>query len=141
MNTSRLIQAAQNMIARHEGLRLKPYQCTAGKLTIGYGRNLEDNGISEEEARLLLTADTQAAYNQLLEHPWFDELNDTRKLVLIDMCFNLGFPRLMKFKKMLTALLNHDYTEAANQMLDSRWAVQVGGRADRLAGIMREGHL
>ncbi len=140
MNTSRLIQAAQNMIARHEGLRLKPYQCTAGKLTIGYGRNLEDNGISEEEARLLLTADTQAAYNQLLGRPWFDELNDTRKLVLIDMCFNLGFPRLMKFKKMLTALLNHDYTEAANQMLDSRWAVQVGGRADRLAGIMREGH-
>ena len=135
------IQAGRPLVAGHQGLQLKPYRCASGVCTIGYGRDLDNVGISQAEAEALLDADIQTACRQLEGLPWFDEQNEIRQQVLIDMCFNLGRPRLMGFKKMLTALLNHDHAEAANQMLASRWAVQVGGRADRLAAMMRQGHL
>ena len=67
---------------------------------------------------------------------WYRHLNDTRKMVLIDMCFNLGMPRLKKFKRMIAAMERIDYTNAAAEMLDSRWARQVGNRAIELADMM-----
>ena len=120
---------------------MKPWSCGAGRFTIGYGRDLYGVGISEIEAEILLDNDIQTVYRQLQGRPWFDEQDPIRQQVLIDMGFNLGLPRLLRFKKMLTALLNRDHIEAARQMLDSRWAVQVGGRAERLAAMMRQGHL
>ena len=134
-------ETARNLIARHEGLRLKPYKCTAGKLTIGYGRNLDAKGISTDEARTMLDADIRSAYDELVGRPWFDEQNNDRKAALMDMCFNLGLGGLMSFKKMIEALTNQDYDEAARQMLNSKWAVQVGRRAETLARIMRDGCL
>ena len=135
------IQARRPLVAGHQGLQLKPWACGAGRFTIGYGRDLYGVGISQSEAEILLDNDIQGVYRQLLGRPWFDEQNPIRQQVLIDMGFNLGLPRLQRFKKMLTALLNQDHIEAARQMLDSRWAVQVGGRAERLAAMMRQGHL
>ena len=134
------IKQATASIKVHEGLRLHPYKCTAGKTTIGYGRNLDDVGIDLAEAESLLQRDiTLTDVNLHRDFKFFKDLNDTRKAVLIDMAYNLGMNRFKKFRKMLTALENQDYSEAAHQMLDSRWANQVGKRADTLATKMVAG--
>ena len=124
----------------HEGERLKPYRCTAGKLTIGVGRNLEDRGITASEAAYLLGNDitsTQAALLRAL--PWVGELDDVRQRVLIDMAFNMGMPRLLTFKNTLGAIQRGEYQRGAAMMLDSRWARQVGQRAERLSRMMATG--
>lgn len=129
-----------NQIKLDEGFRAKAYTCSAGKLTIGYGRNIEDNGVTEEEAERMLLSDVNASYNELRRHfKWFPVLAARRQGVLINMCFNMGMPTLLKFEKMFTAIREGDYNEAAAQMLDSKWAKQVGERAERLAEEMRLG--
>jgi lysozyme len=128
------------MLKRHEGLKLKPYKDTVGKLTIGYGRNLDDVGISKEEAEMMLRNDfsrTMAAVRNNIA--FFDELDIDRQDVLLDMCYNLGIKKLLTFKKMLNFLSEHKYNEAAKEMLDSLWAKQVKGRASELALIMKGG--
>lgn len=132
-------QLLKTQLERHEGLRLKPYRDTVGKLTIGYGRNLDDVGIAPEEAELMLDNDIDAALKHLHTVDEFNELDPVRQAVITNMCFNLGFYGLMAFRKMWTAIERKDYREAAKQMLDSLWARQVGGRADELARIMRTG--
>ena len=129
-----------DQIKLDEGFRSKPYKCTANKLTIGYGRNIEDNGITESEAESLLLSDVKNTQIELLaKFEWFSMLKGSRQGVLINMCFNLGMPRLLKFKKMLAALSDHNYNEAAKQMLDSKWSRQVGDRSARLSNTMRKG--
>lgn len=121
-----------------EGLRLKPYRDSVGKLTLGIGRNLDDVGISEAEAEYLLGNDidrTIADLNRLL--PWWQGLDDTRRRVLLNMGFNLGVPGLLKFKNTLQAVQDGRYQDAAKGMLASKWARQVGDRAKRLAEMMR----
>lgn len=127
----------ESMLIRHEGLELKPYRCTAGKLTIGIGRNLDDVGITEAEARMMLNHDIQTRVTQLLKYKWFCSLSDTRKDIIIDMSF-MGIARLLEFKKMIKCLSNEDYPGAAKEMLDSKWASQVGNRAVELASMMIE---
>jgi lysozyme len=135
MNIARL----RERVKLDEGLRLKPYRCTAGKLTIGYGRNLEDNGISDEEAEYLLTNDLKfAAMETVAMFPTWDRLSDLRREVLVNMMLNLGATKLRKFKRMREALSREDYGSAAAEMLDSKWALQVGQRAERLAKQMRD---
>lgn len=124
----------------HEGVRLKPYRCTAGFLTIGVGRNLEARGITSEEADVLLRNDVVDVIAGLaMELPWIWELSDVRQRVLVDMAFNLGVEGLLQFKNTLAAIQAGDYKRAAAMMLDSRWASQVGGRARRLARMMETG--
>lgn len=130
-----------NQLKRHEGLRLKPYKCTAGKLTIGYGLNL-DAGITEKEADMLLVMRVDKVSFELLRRlptSINSVLNEPREGVLINMAFNIGVSGVFKFKKMIAALEVGDYDEAALQMMDSRWAVQVGNRAIELAEQMRTG--
>ena len=130
----------RSMLVLHEGLRLKPYRCTAGKLTIGVGRNLDDNGITQAEAFALLENDILAVEADLdRAWPWWREMTDARQQVLADMCFNLGLTRLGGFVNTLAAMKRGDYEAAANGMLASLWASQVGRRAQRLAKMMREG--
>ena len=129
----------EQQLMLHEGLRLKPYRCTAGKLTIGVGRNLDDKGISQDEALFLLANDIEGVIKQLDKHSWYTGLDPIRQKVLIDMAFNLGISGLLQFKKMIAAIELGDYGAAAEQMLDSRWARQVKTRADRLAEMMRTG--
>lgn len=135
-----LLERAKDSIRIHEGLRLKPYVDTVGKLTIGYGHNLDDNGISQAVADMILDEDAVVALNAATYAvPNFNELNETRQLALIDMGHNLGLPKLALFKKMIAALEQHDYEQAALEMLDSKWASQVGNRANVLAERMRTG--
>ena len=135
------IEPVATLIKKHEGLRLRPYKCTAGKLTIGYGRNLDDNGISEVEAEQMLHNDIQNCYAACLKFPFWNELNAARQAVLIDMCFNLGITKMKQFKKMLAALEIGAYYRAAHEMLDSHWARQVTSRATELAEIMEKGEI
>lgn len=132
----------KNMTKTFEGLRLKPYRCTAGKLTIGYGRNLDDVGISQAEADMLFERDfamAEAEVKRLCKEFGIDvdNLIEQRFYVLTDMMFNLGYNRLSKFKKFLYALKTGSYEAAANEMLDSNWAKQVGNRAIKLSTLMK----
>lgn len=128
---------AKQMLKRHEGLRLTVYECTAGKKTIGYGRNLEDRGITEQEAEQLLNNDIQAIEEQLRNSfDFYMGLTDTRKAVLIDLTFNIGLAGVKGFKKMLNALHKQNYVEAKKQLLDSRYATQVPNRALELAELL-----
>ena len=123
-----------------EGLRLKPYKCTAGALTIGYGHNLDANGITAEMAEELLKTDMALARMDVGANiPWVSKLCEARQFVLVDMCFNMGIKRLLTFKKMLAALQQDYFERAAAEMLNSKWAQQVGRRAEKLAEIMKKG--
>ena len=136
MNQNRL----EHRLTKDEGLRLKPYHCSAGKLTIGIGRNIEERGISQAEALFLLRNDIETCESELRANfTFFEELSDIRQEVLLNMCFNLGISRLKQFKKMIQALDQEDYARAAREMLDSRWANQVGKRAVQLAHEMKTG--
>lgn len=135
MNTHRL---AQDLI-RDEGLRLKPYRCTAGKLTIGVGRNLDDRGLTEQEALMLLDNDIKAFWGQLVTSlPWVMQAPEAVQEVLTNMCFNLGLAGLLGFRQTLALLQAGRYADAAAEMLRSKWAGQVGARAERLALRLRE---
>ena len=150
-------------LVQSEGLRLQVYQDTLGIDTIGVGRNLEDRGITKEEldtmdfpnieavyehgiteadAAYLLENDVQIVERELCQaHPCVDSLDAVRQLVLMDMAFNMGVPRLKKFKKMWAAVYDNDFATAAKEMLDSRWARQVKGRSTRLAHAMATGEM
>lgn len=130
----------EDQLIDHEGLELSLYKCTGDKWTIGVGRNLDDRGITEDEARYLLKNDIAIVEEELLRvKPSVADLDGVRQRILVDMGFNLGIPTLMKFQNMWTAIEDEDWIEAAEQMLDSRWAKQVGRRAIRLADAMRTG--
>lgn len=136
MNQTELIKE----LKRDEGVRLKPYQCTAGKTTIGVGRNLDDRGITEHEADHLLLNDIELVTVHLDKHiPWWRDMSDARQRVLANMCFNLGISGLLYFKNTLASMKAGKYNDAADGMLKSLWAKQVGNRAVRLAKMMREG--
>lgn len=124
----------------HEGFELMPYTDTVGKITIGVGRNLTDRGISEDEAIYLLKNDI-SLHKEELERtfPIVQSLDSVRYYVLLDMAFNMGIPRLQKFRRMWTYIQTSDYDKAAIEMLDSRWATQVGRRAKNLSIQMRTG--
>lgn len=129
----------EHLLIRHEGLRLKPYLDTVGKLTIGVGRNLDDMGISEAEALHLLRNDIETHRRELGRFPWFQRLDDTRQAVILNMHFNLGAARFNSFRKMIECLEEGDYVSAAGEMLNSRWAAQVGDRARELSTMMMRG--
>jgi lysozyme len=129
---------AKEMIKMHEGYSSTVYDCPAGKPTIGFGRNLE-RGITLREAEYLLDNDIQLTKNSLCCCTWWDNLNEVRKDAVIDMTYNLGITRLLKFKKMITAIKAKNFTLASAEMLDSKWAFQVGNRAITLAELMRTG--
>lgn len=128
-----------DLLLRHEGMRLRPYLCTAGKLTIGVGRNLDDIGISESEAFLLLNNDIERCIKDAKAYEWYVKLNDARKAIIICMIFNIGAPKFFGFKRMIEALANSDYNLAAKEMLSSQWSKQVGKRSVELAAIMKTG--
>ena len=129
-------------IKKEEGFRAKVYKCTAGKNTIGFGRNLDDNGITYEEAEYLLKNDIKMVDTWLNDNvPIYANLTPERQFVLIDMCFNLGFVGVLKFRKMFEAIKAGEFAKAAAEMLNSKWAAQVGPRARKLARIMETGEM
>ena len=123
---------------RDEGLRLKVYKDSEGIETIGVGRNLQ-KGITREEAMFLLDNDIKAAIQDAMTFDWYNDLDEVRQRVIINMIFNLGLYKFGKFKKTIAAIKNQDWNTAADEMLNSHWARQVGIRARRLAKMMRTG--
>lgn len=135
-----MMETLRDQLIRHEGLKLKPYRCSAGKLTVGVGRNLDDVGITRDEAMYMLANDIARAKSEIFRAmPWIAAIDEARRDVLVNMCFNLGLARLLKFENTLALVSAGKYDEAADAMLQSKWASQVGGRATELAEIMRTG--
>lgn len=127
-------------LVKHEDKRSKPYRCSAGKLTIGVGRNLDDKGLRDDEIALMLDNDINDALADAMKLvPSFAKLSDGRQRVLVEMAFNLGIARFAKFKKFLAAVDAGDVDRAHAEMLDSAWTTQVGQRAHTLARLWREG--
>ena len=139
--TEALMNRIKAQLFRHEGLKLKPYRCTAGKLTIGIGRNLDDRGISQKEAYAMLERDIQDCEQWLIDKipEIYNNLDEVRQSVLLNMCFNLGIKGLLEFKNTLAFIDAGDWERAANGMLASKWAKQVGRRAIELSEMMRKG--
>lgn len=132
--------ALMNQLSTDEDVKLKPYRDSVGKLTIGIGRNLDDVGITRNEAFALLANDVARVERELDKTlPWWRQMPEARQQVLANMCFNMGMDRLLGFQHMLAALQVGHWDEAAAEMLDSKWAKQVGNRAQRLATMMRNG--
>jgi lysozyme len=129
------------LLKQHEGYRSKAYKDTVGILTVGYGTNLESRKFTEAECAKWMLEDLKSIENELqttvlpfamLDHP-------VRRDVLIEMGYNLGVEGLRKFKNMWTAIDARHFDQAAVEMLDSKWATQVGQRAQTLSRIMALG--
>jgi lysozyme len=120
-----------------EGVKLKPYTDTVGKLSIGVGRNLADNGLRMGEVEQMLENDVTDVVLQVGTLPCWNALSDVRQRVLAEMCFQLGFGGLKAFKKMFAAIDEGNFAQAAAEMLDSHWASQTSSRAYRLSQMMR----
>lgn len=131
----------KDLLIKHEGLRLQPYIDTVGKVTIGVGRNLTDIGITPDEALVMLEHDIATIKYQLNTYfKWYQNLDSHRQIAVINMAF-MGVGKLLLFKKFLAALQSGDFETAAKEMLDSKWAQQVGNRAKELSEIVRTGIL
>ncbi len=144
------------LLTLHEGFKPKTYRCTAGKLTIGIGHNLDarplpgigpDSKISLQKALAILEQDLSETIGELArEIPAMGMLAEARQAVLVDMAFNMGVAGLLKFRRFLSAIWRGAWDEATIEMFNSRWAFQVGDgpgkredRADRLSGMIRTG--
>lgn len=126
-----------DLLIKHEDLRTFPYTDTTGHLTIGVGHNLS-NGISIDEAMIILDDDINNKINDLKTYlPYYDSLPSKVQLVLIDMCFNLGIEGLLTFKNTLLLIKTGQYKKAADAMLKSLWARQVGNRAIEDSNILK----
>ncbi len=134
MNLERL----KDRIISHEGLRLKPYRDQLGFITIGIGRCLDKKGISKEEAFYLFFNDINDAVSEVSKRiGFYNNLDDSRQEVLIEMCFQMGIVGLLMFRRFLLFLEAGHYTQAADEMLDSLWAKQTPVRAKELSDIIK----
>lgn len=131
------------MLRRHEGVETHAYKCTAGKITIGVGRNIDPAGgigLSEDEILCMLENDIARTVFELgREFAFFSGLDDVRRDALIDLCFNVGITSLRNFKMANAAMAEDDYDKAADEYMDSRWASQVGNRAKEICAMIRTG--
>lgn len=132
-----MIDKLKQQLRKHEGLRLKPYRCTAGKLTIGYGRNIESNGISKQEAEIMLDNDIQICLQDMQTlFANFDNLPIDIQVVILNMRYNMGSTGIRAFKNMITAIEKQDWKNMAKNMKNSKWYEQVGNRAKELVSIV-----
>lgn len=139
MNIDRL----KKHLTRDEGKVPHAYTDSEGYLTIGVGRLIDrrkDGKLSEDEMNYLLDNDIHRHTGDLISaHPEVQSLDEVRQEVLVNMCFNLGIGKLNEFRKMWGYINADDFKAAADEMLDSKWATQVGLRATRLSAAMRTG--
>jgi len=135
------LQAFRNHLEWAEGREKRLYTDSVGKLSIGVGRNLEDVGLSDDEIDYLLENDMRRAVRDASSLSYWDSLSDVRKLVVADLCFNLGMSRFKGFVKANAALARGDWEAAADEMVDSKWYTQVGRRAKKLIFAMRHDRL
>ena len=124
-----------------EGFRERMYDCPAGKKTIGIGVNLEATPIPKAVAQEWVRHILNDINVEMAKHDWYRTLNHDRRVVIQDMCYQMGVSGVLAFKNMISAIENRDWERAANEMLDSRWAEQTPNRANRNANGMRTGGL
>ena len=137
MNRDRLI----DQLRLHEGVEKTVYDDSEGIPTMGVGRNLRDRGLSDDEIDYLLSNDIDIVVRELDNvMPWWKDLDEVRQRVLCDLVFNLGMPRFSGFKKSISYMKQQMWDQAADELLDSKWARQVGRRAERLSEMMRTGN-
>lgn len=129
----------RSMLMQDEGVRLKPYIDTRGKVTIGTGRCLDTTGITAQEAVYLLDNDILRARAASATFSWFPKLDPVRQDVVAAMVFNVGLEGFCAFKKLIAAVGGGNFDQAASEMLASTWASQVKGRAVRMAEMMKTG--
>ena len=135
-----ILKDVGELIMKHEGFSNKPYICTAGRQTIGYGRNISDKGITEAEAKHLLVNDINECYQDLKNiFDRFKDLSENRQSALIDMRYNLGSGGFRKFKKMIAAIKENDFKKASEEMKASLWFYQVKRRGETLYNMMKAG--
>ena len=142
------METLKQRIARHEGCRLIPYLDTTSNWTIGWGHKMESvspsilaDGITQEEADRLLIDDILKSYHGVSRLPAMvlNNCNEVRRGVLIEMCFQLGYSGVLKFKRMLRAIQNNDFERASREMIFSLWHEQTPARCQDLSEIMRRG--
>jgi len=129
-------------LKRHEGVRTHAYKCSADYITVGVGRNIDEDGglgLSDDEIDYLLANDIKRCKQELVALSWFVDLDEVRQDALINLCFNLGLTRLLGFRNAMAAMAEGDYEKAADEFLDSRWATQVGQRAVEVTNMIRSG--
>lgn len=129
-------------LKRHEGVKSHAYKCTANMITVGVGRNIDENGgigLSDDEIDYLLENDIKRCKQELISLSWFIDLDSVRQDAIVNLCFNLGLTRLMGFKNAMAAMAEGDYERAADEFYDSRWAKQVKSRADEVCEMIRTG--
>jgi lysozyme len=141
MTTAANLSLLLEDLKRDEGCSLYPYLDTAEppKTTIGFGRNLTDNGISQEEANTMLKSDMMATVDEMRIKFMGMDLGEGVERGLLNMAYNMGYPRLQRFEKMWAALKRRDFDLAAKEALNSKWSRQVGARAQRIAALIRLG--
>ena len=131
------------MLKRHEGVKSHAYKCSAGKVTVGVGRNIDENGgigLTDSEIDMLLANDIKRVEQELKDRfSWYRNLDSVRREAMIDIAFNLGITKLLGFKKALAAMESGDYYWASTEFNASRWAEQVGYRSDELCDMIETG--
>lgn len=142
MMTQEMKVSTKHMLLVHEGYSKYPYTDTQGHITIGIGYNLTDRGIDDTWINKQCEEDMNWCFMKLfMNFDWYSELNDVRQMALVNMCYNLGWRKFLTFKKMIAALSKEDFNTAAFELLDSKWAKQVGKRADDIAHMIKTGDL
>ena len=133
-----MAESPTEMLARHEGFRGRPYDCTAGKLSIGYGFNLDDWPLTEAECLPILESRMRRVRTDLANRiSYFFALPEAAQDVLVNMGYQLGVSGLLGFKRFLSALQAGKFEDAYHEMMQSRWAQQTPNRARELADIIR----
>tara|TARA_R100000231_G_scaffold50965_4_gene43123 strand:+ start:3716 stop:4189 length:474 start_codon:yes stop_codon:yes gene_type:complete len=118
-------------IKKHEGLVLFAYECSEGKTSLGYGRNLDDTGITEEEANYLLDNDVDKVIDNLDEYwPVWRDMPVQAQAVCIDMTFQMGITGFMNFRRTRALMEMGDFVGASEECLRSKWAEQTPSRAN-----------
>ena len=124
MDTSQLIECLKEA----EGSKQFAYTDSLGYITVGIGRCLDrrkGKGLSPEEQLYLLNNDIEDCKHDLQPFPWYQQLDDVRKCVMIELCFNLGIAGLLKFKNMIAAIQSKSWQKAVDELLDSTWSSQI----------------
>jgi lysozyme len=134
-----MLEKLRSDLKRDEGRRALPYRDSLGYLTIGYGHNLDAEGLCEAALSAQLDYDIETKAIAPLDRnlPWWRSQPEGVQRVLANLMFNLGPAKLLKFKQTLRFIEARQYKSAADSLLKSLYAKQVGQRAIRLAEILR----
>jgi lysozyme len=121
-------QNLKKCLLESEGYAKYAYQDSLGYWSIGIGRCIDKRvgkGLSDDEINYLLDNDISQCRAQLKSFDWYLIQDDVRKDVLVELCFNLGLPKLLKFNQTLNSIANKNYDSAVVHLLNSKWAKQV----------------